>query len=141
MRLTNDFAFSGEPSLAISGDDNVHVIWQDTRDGNGEIYYKRGETVSSTPLPTMRNETLVAFPNPTSGATRFQISGELGLARLNLFNSVGRFISSIDAEGGAWIWDGTNEDGVPVPAGVYFAASSQKKMILGRVVVARPRQQ
>jgi hypothetical protein len=46
-RLTNNDAWSGNPSVAVSGS-NVNVVWQDSRDGNSEIYYKRstdgGET-------------------------------------------------------------------------------------------------
>ena len=39
-RLTNDPSYSGNPSLAVSGQD-VHLVWEDNRDGgNDEIYYK-----------------------------------------------------------------------------------------------------
>jgi hypothetical protein len=39
-RITNDAAASRFPSIAASGS-VVHVAWQDTRDGNPEIYHKR----------------------------------------------------------------------------------------------------
>jgi hypothetical protein len=39
-RLTNNSAISSYASVAISGP-FVHVVWQDERDGNTEIYYKR----------------------------------------------------------------------------------------------------
>ena len=39
-RLTNNSAFSQFSSVAVSGS-VVHVVWQDYRDGNYEIYYKR----------------------------------------------------------------------------------------------------
>ncbi len=39
-RLTNNVAYSGLPSVASSGS-AVHVVWEDDRDGHGEIYYKR----------------------------------------------------------------------------------------------------
>jgi len=39
-RLTNNSAESQLSSVVVSGS-NVHVVWYDTRDGNGEIYYKR----------------------------------------------------------------------------------------------------
>jgi len=39
-RLTNDTASSGNPSLAVSGS-YVHTVWDDTRGGNSDVYYKR----------------------------------------------------------------------------------------------------
>jgi|WetSurMetagenome_2_1015567.scaffolds.fasta_scaffold18299_3 hypothetical protein len=40
VRLTNDAAQSWYPALAVSGQ-TVSVVWDDARDGNQEIYYKR----------------------------------------------------------------------------------------------------
>ena len=39
VRLTNNAGASELPSIAASGS-NIHVVWQDQRDGNFEIYYK-----------------------------------------------------------------------------------------------------
>ncbi len=39
-RLTFHPAYSSYPSIAVC-DSIVHVVWDDTRDDNGEIYYKR----------------------------------------------------------------------------------------------------
>ncbi len=39
-RLTNQSDASARPSLDISGQ-NIHVAWEDYRDGHSEIYYKR----------------------------------------------------------------------------------------------------
>jgi hypothetical protein len=39
-RLTNTPGASMYPSIAVSGN-NVHVVWQDNRAGNFQIYYKR----------------------------------------------------------------------------------------------------
>lgn len=39
-RLSNAPGYSGTPSLAISGS-TLHLTWEDGRDGNNEIYYKR----------------------------------------------------------------------------------------------------
>jgi len=40
VRLTNNAAVSAIPSVSVSGL-YIHVAWDDTRDGNAEIYYKR----------------------------------------------------------------------------------------------------
>jgi hypothetical protein len=40
IRLTNWLGESSYPSIAVDGN-NVHVVWQDLRDGNWEIYYKK----------------------------------------------------------------------------------------------------
>ncbi|MCX6162606.1 MAG: T9SS type A sorting domain-containing protein [Ignavibacteriae bacterium] len=47
MRLTNDPASSVMPSVAVSGS-TIHIVWQDSRDGNSEIYYKRSTDGGST---------------------------------------------------------------------------------------------
>lgn len=39
-RLTNNSSASEYPSVCAEGS-FVHIVWQDTRDGNSEIYYKR----------------------------------------------------------------------------------------------------
>ena len=50
IRLTSDDSSSEGPIMAVNGN-NIHVVWQDDRDGNYEIYYKRsidnGETWGS----------------------------------------------------------------------------------------------
>ncbi|MDO9258152.1 MAG: exo-alpha-sialidase [Bacteroidales bacterium] len=66
-RLTNNFGYSQYPSIALSGT-AVHVVWQESRDGNDEIYYKRNPTgdvvglkeFSSTDMP------FIISPNPAS---------------------------------------------------------------------------
>ena len=40
IRLTNNPAYSGFPTVSVSGM-IIHVVWYDGRDGNDEIYYKR----------------------------------------------------------------------------------------------------
>ncbi|MCX6290248.1 MAG: exo-alpha-sialidase [Bacteroidetes bacterium] len=64
-RLTNDSAYSFYPSVAVSGP-VVHVVWQDMRDGNYEIYYKRDTTANTIGInesPACEN-TIQIFPNP-----------------------------------------------------------------------------
>jgi hypothetical protein len=46
-RLTNNVYFSSDPSVAVSGS-VVHVVWDDQRDGNDEIYYKHSTDGGTT---------------------------------------------------------------------------------------------
>lgn len=47
IRLTNDSNSSILPSIAVSGS-FVHVVWQENRDGNNEIYYKNSTDSGNT---------------------------------------------------------------------------------------------
>jgi hypothetical protein len=46
-RLTNNVYYSADPSIAVSGS-VVHVVWDDLRDGNDEIYYKHSTDGGTT---------------------------------------------------------------------------------------------
>ncbi|HNS17146.1 MAG TPA: exo-alpha-sialidase [Bacteroidales bacterium] len=50
LRLTNNAAPSWRSSVALAGT-AVHVVWEDTRDGNYEIYYKQDPTGSVMVIP------------------------------------------------------------------------------------------
>lgn len=47
VRLTSDSSESYYPCVSVSGS-NVHVVWEDSRDGNDEIYYKRSTNGGSS---------------------------------------------------------------------------------------------
>jgi len=47
FRLTNNPNTSTNPSIWSDGS-NIHVVWQDNRDGNWEIYYKRSNDGGNT---------------------------------------------------------------------------------------------
>ncbi len=55
IQLTNSAGISDRPSIAVWGS-TVHVVWQDIRDGNFEIYYKR---------------------NPSGNTDTFTVSGQV----------------------------------------------------------------
>ena len=39
VRLTNNSGVSMSPSITTDSGENTHIVWQDNRDGNDEIYY------------------------------------------------------------------------------------------------------
>ena len=66
MRLTANSAFSGAPSLEVDSQENVHVTWEDNRDGNKEIYYKNP---SSNVVRVIPPSSLVLAGTPTLGSS------------------------------------------------------------------------
>jgi hypothetical protein len=91
-RLTNNSAYSGGPSVAVSGS-TVHVVWCDYRDGNDEIYYKRNPTgnigVAENELTksTKVEPRLKVFPNPF---VSFTIALGHEKDKFIVYNSLGR---------------------------------------------------
>ena len=97
LRLsTNDGADSYNPSMAVSGN-RVHVVWNDFRDGNAEIYYKRNPTgnIGVEETAGVRGQGLevriTAKPNPFSSfATLPGHEGE----RFVLYDIAGRKVGN-----------------------------------------------
>lgn len=58
VRLTNDNGYSGLPSLGVNGS-TVHVAWEEDRNGNGEIYYKRSGDGGANWGPDIRLTTTI----------------------------------------------------------------------------------
>ena len=68
IRLTTNTAASHYPRVAVSPGDSVHVVWQDTRDGNSEIYYKLNYVYRMRLLPVNISELAAMYfwhPNET----------------------------------------------------------------------------
>jgi hypothetical protein len=70
-----------------------------------------------------RPDRLLVSPQPGGGAVRFAWPPARGAARLTVFDLAGarRRAVTLDAAPGAWLWDGTDDAGRALPAGVYFA--------------------
>jgi hypothetical protein len=71
-RITNDASFSGFPRAAVDSSGNIHVVWQDTRDGNAEIYYRKLSGSGNPLTPDLRLTTDAAlswFPSVAIDAT------------------------------------------------------------------------
>ncbi len=70
-RLTNQDDESVFPSVAVSGD-NIHVVWQDDRDENDEIYYKRSLDNGGT----WGSDTRLTNQDDVSGFPSVAVSGD-----------------------------------------------------------------
>ncbi len=106
-RLTNNPASSFTPSLAISGQ-VVHVVWQDNRDGNKEIYYKRNPTGNITDLENIVSEIPSSYslsqnyPNPFNPTTniKFDVMNgfpikTFGQVQLIVYDVLGREVQTL----------------------------------------------
>ncbi|HKR05565.1 MAG TPA: exo-alpha-sialidase [Bacteroidia bacterium] len=70
--LTINIAASAFPSVAVSGSE-VHVVWEEYRDGNGEMYYKR----STDGGLTWGADTRLTFNAANSFSPSISVSGSL----------------------------------------------------------------
>lgn len=103
-RLTDKTASSGSPSVAASGT-AVHVVWEDLRDVNSEIYYKRDPAGGVTGVEQNGAEIQNEFklfqnhPNPFHSATTisFNIPTQ-SLVSLSVFDAMGREVANLFAE-------------------------------------------
>lgn len=125
-RLTNSPFSGGYPSVSVSGQ-VVHVVWQDQRDGNWEIYYKRNPTGNVVGIININSEIPIEFslsqnyPNPFNPRTKIRFAlPNSSYAKLIVYDAQGKEVETIlnkQLEGGAYeiVLDGMN-----YPSGVYY---------------------
>jgi hypothetical protein len=152
IRLTDDQNTSQSPSIATSGQ-KVHVVWNDDRDGNWEIYYKRNPT-GNTGIAELTGGIanglhLVAAPNPFSKLTTIRYSIlDAGYwipnPTMSIYDASGRLVKSfyqesrIENQESSVLWDGTDHTDRQLGSGVYFVKleagdlSATEKIILTR---------
>ena len=142
LRLTNDPGASNIPSINISGS-ALHVVWQDNRDGNTEIYYKRNPSGNPIGIVPISNNIPSAYslgqnyPNPFNPSTNIEFTVKVRtFVQLTVFDINGKEIVRIvntELSPGTykaeWIAEGLS-------SGTYFYRliagefSDTKKMIL-----------
>lgn len=141
-QLTNDTAESLRPSIAIL-DSLVHVVWNDKRDGNFEVYYKRNPT--GNPIGINNISGIIPFayslsqnyPNPFNPVTNVKFSiVNTEDVKIVVYDIMGREVQTLVNEK---LQPGTYEttlDGSALNSGVYFYKlithryTETKKMIL-----------
>lgn len=72
IRMTVAAGYSGTPSLSLNGP-VLHLTWEDKRDGNSEIYYKRSTNNGSS----WESEIRLTNSAGTSSAPSIAVSGQL----------------------------------------------------------------
>jgi hypothetical protein len=125
-RLTNNSANSQFASVAVSGA-VVHVVWEDGRDGNSEIYYRRNPTGDPTgvkirdDLATSEYQLLQNYPNPFNPSTTiaYQLSTRAHVT-LKVYDVLGRKVATLVNEEKAAGRYTVSWDATKVASGVYF---------------------
>jgi hypothetical protein len=97
-RLTNDTAISYMPFFSLSGS-SVHVLWNENRNGNWEIYYKRNPT-GNVGIKMIYSETpseyklFQNYPNPFNPSTKIRFSiKKSGFVSLKVYNILGKEVA------------------------------------------------
>lgn len=131
----------GMARIAVDRNNRLHLVWVDQRMNPGvttDIFYKRGENetgIEELPETDCQTIKFSVAPNPFRYATtiRYSILGEV--VTMEIFDSSGRLVKvfglvspaspcgagrAIFDHLGAAVWDGTDNEGHYLPAGVYF---------------------
>ncbi len=100
-RLTNNASFSGVASIAALSN-SVNIIWEENRDGNSEIYYKRNPTGNPVGVTNINSEIPEEFslsqnyPNPFNPVTNIKFAiPKSGLVKIVVFDVMGREVEII----------------------------------------------
>jgi len=124
-RISNASGNSTRPSVAAIGG-RVAVLWKDARTGNNEIFVRvRTEPATSADVvQSLPPAELHVFPNPMRSGAQILRAAGAPATDIVIADVRGAIRRRLPASGSVY-WDGRDERGVPVPAGVYFARSAR----------------
>lgn len=142
MRLTNFSNTSASPSFHLTGQ-ALHILWNDSRDGNYEIYYKRNPTGNPVGVNVLNTEIpdefslLQNYPNPFNPVTIINFSiPKTGVVNLEIYDAPGGRVETLfsgELKAGVYKVDWNAEK---YPSGIYFyrlsagSFTESRKMIL-----------
>lgn len=123
-RLSYATGSSSRPSVDVFGD-VVTVAWRDARDGNHEVYLRRGgPSAVGAPRAEVPPPPLRVVPNPVRAPGAVRVVLREGGPRVTTYAVLdvrGRRVRQLPAGlHGEAFWDLHDGDGSPVPPGVYF---------------------
>lgn len=138
------------PVTFADGAGGAFLVWQDARNSDPDVYAQRLNGSGSIPsavgdVPSLARVTLSPnFPNPFSNETVFDLGvpQDEGVA-VGVYDVTGRLVRRINLAPSAsglrrMAFDGRDNDGRPLPSGVYFyrvhagAETVVKKMVIAR---------
>ena len=119
------------PFIAIGPDEKAYVVWQDSRLGNSDIYFSKGEIVmgieeNNSYTSPITFELIGNYPNPFNASTSIKYTlptrAHIELTIYNIQGQLVRTLLSGEKLPGTYIvnWDGRNAIGRNVSSGIYF---------------------
>jgi hypothetical protein len=134
LRISEASGSSARPSVDATGG-VVSVMWRDARDGNREIYFRRGAPdPTGAPVTVANGSGLRVAPNPARGSiVRLMRAGEHAKGDVDVVDVLGRPVRTL--RGTASTWDLCSADGRRVAPGVYFLRARTGS--IARVTVIR----
>ena len=121
------------PKIIIDNSDLINYVWQDSTDGDFDIYYQKKELfVDVDPYEDIYTNELGLcqnFPNPFRSKTTIKFSiNNVTNAKIEIYNIRGQIIRTINAytfpnrglESNGVVWDGKDDYGKTVPSGIYL---------------------
>ncbi|WP_337871646.1 T9SS type A sorting domain-containing protein [Ignavibacterium sp.] len=101
IRLTNDPSYSLSPSISLF-DSAMHIVWNDGRDGNPEIYYKKNSTGGTVSIENDNSELPNNFsltqnyPNPFNPSTKISWQSPVSAHQtLKVFDVFGNEVATL----------------------------------------------
>jgi hypothetical protein len=120
--------YAGYPRIAVDANNRLHVTWLDTRFGGNDVMYKRGDNESSideTNRTPLNNQAVSVVPNPFTHYAKIAFALPLSnkyRVYLAIYDAIGRkvYTQAFTKSATTHLWDGTDNNGHILPAGVYF---------------------
>jgi hypothetical protein len=129
-RLTFDNADSWWPRIYVDNSQSIHIVWDDNRDGNQEMYYKKGAIVTGVAedpnLYPIKYALMQNYPNPFNPGTTIEYAvQQSSQVVLKIYSSLGKLVKTLvddyktTGEYSA-SWNGKDNSGQVVSSGSYF---------------------
>lgn len=141
--ITSPDTFSVEPRFACVGD-TCFIVWSSPATGNWEVHFERyifAPAGATAPDPASPRATASVVPNPFTDRAAILVHAACKSAAV--YNSSGRLVRSFGhsqfvSRQSSIVWDGADDAGRPLPAGVYTCVvetargNSAQRLVLTR---------
>ncbi|MBU0710958.1 T9SS type A sorting domain-containing protein [bacterium] len=138
------FRKPSKPKILVDSEDLINYVWEDTSDGDSDIYYCKTSLIVSiesesnfSPSDFKINQN---YPNPFNPSTTINIEVNnpmLKVLTIKIYNSIGQQVRIIEKQvfGAGYYditWDGCSDSGSILPSGVYFYKVNDSNTYIAR---------